>query len=58
MSNQRAPRKVYLVLAATVVISESCEQTSCMALTNIGELNSFSYNGVGNFGILAAMLIN
>lgn len=50
-SNQGAPRKVNSALTGKVVVSIACGQTSSMAVTDIGEVFGWGYNGVGQLGI-------
>ena len=38
-------------MAGKVVVSVSCGQTSSMAVTDIGEVYGWGYNGVGQLGI-------
>ncbi|XP_014229715.1 RCC1 and BTB domain-containing protein 1-like isoform X2 [Trichogramma pretiosum] len=50
-SNQAAPRKVNSALSGKVVVSVACGQTSTIAVTDIGEVYGWGYNGVGQLGI-------
>ncbi|XP_043461516.1 RCC1 and BTB domain-containing protein 1-like isoform X1 [Leptopilina heterotoma] len=50
-SNQGAPRKVNSILSEKKVISITCGQTSSIALTDVGEVYGWGYNGVGQLGI-------
>ncbi|XP_001600404.1 RCC1 and BTB domain-containing protein 1 [Nasonia vitripennis] len=50
-SNQGAPRKVNSALTGKVVVSIACGQTSSMAVTDVGEVFGWGYNGVGQLGI-------
>ncbi|XP_033209361.1 RCC1 and BTB domain-containing protein 1-like isoform X2 [Belonocnema kinseyi] len=50
-SNQGAPRKVNSGLAGKKVVAISCGQTSSMALSDVGEVYGWGYNGVGQLGI-------
>lgn len=50
-TNQSAPRKVNTALAGKVVVSIACGQTSSMAVTDVGEVYGWGYNGVGQLGI-------
>lgn len=50
-SNQGAPRKVNSILSEKKVVSITCGQTSSIALTDVGEVYGWGYNGVGQLGI-------